>query len=59
MRQQTGSLFTVGALAVIHYARIHGTGVAALALANKIARMAWALMARRGEGYKQPAALAA
>ena len=67
------SLFTAGALAVIRYAKIHGTGhrpwltallarrptkVAAIALANKIARMAWAMMAR-GERYKEPAALAA
>src|SRR5262245_47269532 len=67
------SLFTTGALAVIRYAKIHGTGhrpwltallarrptkVAAIALANKIARMAWAMMAR-GERYKEPAALAA
>ena len=67
------SLFTAGALAVIHYAKIHGTGhrrwltallarrptkVAAIALANKIARMAWAMMAR-GERYREPVALAA
>ncbi|MCP3374912.1 IS110 family transposase [Bradyrhizobium cajani] len=67
------SLFTAGALAVIRYAKIHGTGhrpwltellarrptkVAAIALANKIARMAWAMMAR-GERYREPAALAA
>src|SRR5512132_1888325 len=67
------SLFTAGALAVIRYARIHGTGhrpwltgllarrptkVAAIALANKIARMVWVLMAR-GERYKEPVALAA
>ena len=67
------SLFTVGALAVIRYAKIHGTRhrpwltgllarrptkVAAIALANKIARMAWAMMARN-ERYKEPAALAA
>ena len=67
------SLFTVGALAVIRYAKIHGTGhrpwltallarrptkVAAIALANKIARMAWAMMAK-GERYKEPIALAA
>jgi transposase len=67
------SLFTVGALAVIRYAKLHGTQhrpwltallarkptkVAAIALANKIARMAWALMAK-GECYKEPAALAA
>jgi transposase len=67
------SLFTAGALAVIRYAKIHGTKhrpwltallarrptkVAAIALANKIARMAWAMMAK-GERYKEPAALAA
>jgi len=67
------SLFTAGALAVIRYAKIHGTGhrpwltallarrptkVAAIALANKIARMAWAMMAR-GENYREPVALAA
>jgi transposase len=67
------SLFTTGALAVIRYAKIHGTRhrpwltalltrrptkVAAIALANKIARMAWAMMAS-GERYKEPAALAA
>jgi transposase len=67
------SLFTAGALAVIRYAKIHGTKhrpwltallarrptkVAAIALANKIARIAWAMMAR-GERYKEPVALAA
>lgn len=66
-------LFTTGALAVIRYAKVHGTKhrpwltallarrptkVAAIALANKLARMAWAMMAR-GKGYKDPAALAA
>jgi transposase len=66
-------LFVAGALAVIRYAKIHGTKhrpwlaalltrratkVAAIALANKIARMAWAMMAR-GEPYKEPIALAA
>jgi transposase len=59
--------------AVIRYAKIHGTThrpwltallarrptkVAAIALANKLARMAWAMMAR-GEQYREPAALAA
>jgi transposase len=67
------SLFTAGALAVIRYAKIHGTGhrpwltgllarrptkIAAIALANKLARIAWAMMAR-GERYKEPVALAA
>ena len=67
------SLFTIGALAGIRYAKIHGTQhrpwlaallarrptkVAAIALANKIARMAWALMVK-GERYREPAALAA
>ena len=66
------SLFTAGALAVIRYAKIHGTGhrpwltsllerkptkVAAIALANKLARMAWAMMAK-GESYREPVALA-
>ena len=67
------SLFTTGALAVIRYAKIHGTQhrpwltallarrptkVAAIALANKLARMAWAMMAKN-ESYREPAALAA
>ncbi|WP_426615282.1 IS110 family transposase [Bradyrhizobium sp. McL0616] len=67
------SLFTAGALAVIRYAKIHGTDhrpwltrllarrptkVAAIALANKLARMAWAMMARN-EPYHEPAALTA
>ena len=33
------------------------TKVAAIALANKLARMAWAMMAKGGS-YKEPAALA-
>jgi Transposase IS116/IS110/IS902 family len=55
------SLFVAGALAVIRYAKIHGTKyrpwvaallarrlakVAAIALANELARMGWAMMAR-------------
>jgi len=58
---------------VIRYAKIHGaphrpwltallarrpTKVAAIALANKLARMAWAMMARN-DSYKEPAALTA
>jgi transposase len=54
-------LFTAGALAVIRYAKIHGakhrpwltalsarrpTQAAAVALANKITRMAWAMMSK-------------
>src|SRR5215472_16679989 len=65
------SLFVAGALAVIRYAKLHSTNhrpwlttllarrptkVAAIALANKLARMAWALMAR-GERYYYPVAL--
>jgi transposase len=34
------------------------TKVAAIALANKLARMAWAMMAK-GDRYRQPVALAA
>jgi transposase len=67
------SLFVAGALAVIRYARIHGTRhrpwltallarkptkIAAIALANKIARMVWVMMVK-GERYKEPVALAA
>src|SRR4029079_6934859 len=67
------SLFCAGALAVIRYAKIHGsthrpwltkllerrpTKVAAIALANKMGRMVWAMMTR-GERYKDPIALAA
>ena len=66
------SLFCAGALSVIRYVKIHGTKsrpwlakllerrptkVAAIALANKIARMAWAMMAK-GESYREPVALA-
>jgi transposase len=55
------SLFSAGALAVIRYAKIYGTAhrpwltallarrptkVAAIALANKLARMAWAMMTK-------------
>ena len=60
------SLFTTGALAVIRYAKIHGTRhrpwltsllarrptkVAAIALANKLARIAWSVLAR-GRGFE-------
>jgi transposase len=67
------SLFVAGALAVIRYAKIYGTRhrpwltallarrptkVAAIALANKLARIVWAMMTK-GECYKEPVALAA
>lgn len=65
------SLFTAGAPAVISYAKIHGTRpwltrllarrptkVSAIAIANKLGRVAWAMMARN-ERYNEPAALAA
>jgi transposase len=65
-------LLVTGAMAVIRYARQHGTKrlwlarimerrpvkVAAVALANKIARMAWAMMVRR-EQFKEPGLLPA
>jgi transposase len=65
-------LLVAGAMAVIRYARQRGTKrlwlarlmerrpvkVAAVALANKIARMAWAMMVRR-ERFKEPTMLPA
>ena len=65
-------LLVVGALAVIRYAERHGTKrpwlvqlmarrttkIAAVALANKMARMIWAIMAS-GEAYRDPAPRAA
>ena len=66
------SMLTIGALAVIRYAQRHGTRrpwivqlltrratkVAAVALANKMARMVWAIMAK-GERYREPVVQAA
>jgi transposase len=60
-------MLVVGALAVIRYAERHGTRrpwlvklmarrttkIAAVALANKTARMVWAMM-MRGEAYREP-----
>ena len=60
-------MLVVGALAVIRYAQRHGTRrpwlvqlmarrptkVAAVALANKVARMVWAIMTS-GEPYREP-----
>jgi transposase len=65
-------LLVVGALAVVRYAERHGTRrpwlvhllakrptkVATVALANKIARIAWAIMTR-GESYREPEPAAA
>lgn len=65
-------MLVVGAMAVIRHAERHGTRrpwliqllarratkVAAVALANKTARMVWALMTS-GERYREPAAVAA
>jgi transposase len=62
-------LLVVGSLAVIRYAQRHGTRrpwlvnllqrrttkIAAVAMANKIARIAWVLMARGG-AYREPVA---
>ena len=65
-------LLVVGGLAVIRYAQRHGTRrpwllkllqrrkskIAAVAMANKMARIAWVLMTRGGE-YREPVAQAA
>ncbi len=63
-------MLVVGAMAVIRYAERHGTRrpwliqlmqrrsakVAAVALANKMARIIWALMTS-GERYREPVAV--
>ncbi len=65
-------MLVVGALAVIRYAERHGTRrpwlvqltarrttkIAAVALANKTARMIWAIMTS-GQAYREPALKAA
>jgi transposase len=65
-------LLVIGALAVIRYAQRHGTKrpwlvrllarrtpkIAAVALANKMARMIWAMM-MTGEHYREPASVSA
>jgi transposase len=65
-------LLVIGALAVIRYAQRHGTKrpwliqllsrrtpkIAAVALANKMARMIWAMM-MTGERYREPVVVAA
>ena len=66
-------LLVNGAMAVIRYAQKHGTKkhpwlgqlmarrptkVAAVALANKIARLTWAIMVR-GDRYREPALMPA
>ena len=65
-------MLVVGALSVIRYAQRHGTKrpwlvqllarratkIAAIALANKMARMIWAIMTT-GERYREPLPLPA